>query len=144
MYNRRAFQKQWNQHQVNKFRACQGHPLKKAWKENLKSAFNNPPANVKELDDKYELHVFAPGFEKSDFKIALDEQTLNVSVDHKTETEETWKRKEYTPKGFVRKFALNEKIDTSSIEAKYENGVLVVSLPKKEGFETTRQEIAIA
>ena len=143
MCNRTAFHKHWNHHHADKFRRHGDHPLKKAWKENFKAAFNNPPANVRELDDQYELHLFAPGFEKSDFIIALTDQILSISVENKPDEQETWKRQEYIPKGFVRKFGLNEKIDTSTITAKYENGVLILSLLKMEGFETTRQEIEI-
>lgn len=144
MYNRRAFHKSWNHNKAERDRSCGGHPLKKAWKENLRAALSNPPANVKELDDRYELHLFAPGFEKSDFVIALTDQNLSISVEVKKDDEQNWKRKEHTLRGFVRQFALNDKIDKAAILAKYENGVLIISLPKLEGFETSRQEIAIA
>jgi HSP20 family protein len=144
MYNRRAFHKNWNHNNADKYRNCGGHPLKKAWKESFKAALNNPPANVKELDDRYELHLFAPGYEKSDFVIALKDKNLSISVENKKDTEQNWKRQEYTPKGFLRQFALNDKIDKAAILAKYENGVLIISLPKLEGHETSRQEIAIA
>ena len=138
MCNRRAFYK------ADHYRRHGGHPRKRAWKENFRKAFSKPPANVRELDDKFELYLFAPGFEKKDFLIALIDDTLSISVENKKEEQENWKRQEYQPKAFVRQFELNEKIDKSAIVAKYENGVLILSLPKLEGFETDRQEITIA
>ena len=139
----RAFHKHWNQHKNHHFSGYREHPRRKAWREHFRSSFNTPPANVQELDDKYELYLFAPGYQKSDFVIALIDQTLSISVKDKEEAEGTWKRKEFTPKGFVRKFELNEKIDKGSISAKYENGVLIITMAKLEGFETARQEIEI-
>jgi len=143
MCNKRAYQKQWNQHPFSKFQAYDRHSRKKAWKEQFKAALNSPPANVKEWDDKYELYLFAPGFEKSDFIIAITDQTLSISVERKTEDEENWMRQEYVPKKFVREFDLGEKIDVATITAKYENGVLILTLPKSAGFETKRQEIPV-
>ena len=143
MCNRREFYKHLSHNQADKFKRHSGSHRRHAWKENFKAAFNNPPANVLELDDKYELHLFAPGYVKSDFLIAVLDQALSISVKDKVEEEANWKRKEYSPKGFLRQFELNEKIDKSTILAKYENGVLILNLPKLEGFETARQEIEV-
>lgn len=145
MYNKREFHKHMNHHFVGKCKGFGEHPLKKAWKEHhSRSSFHNPPANVQELDDKYELHLYAPGYEKSDFLIALIDQNLSISVDKKQVDKGNWRRQEYIQRGFVRQFELNEKVEKSSIGAKYENGVLIISLPKGVGFETERQEIEIA
>lgn len=143
MYNKRAFYRQMNQHRSDNITSCNGHSRKKAWKEKFASSFNSPPVNVRELDDKYELHLFAPGLEKSDFIIATIDQTLSITVKEKTEDQGNWKRLEHISKGFVRQFALNEKVDKEGISAKYENGVLIISLPKLEGSETSRKEIEI-
>ncbi len=143
MCNRIAFQKHWNHPHANKFRRHGWNQRKRAWRENFSASFTAPPANVRELDDKFELSLFAPGFEKSDFLIALMDQTLSISVKDKEEEKESWKRQEYMPKGFVRQFELNEKIDKAAISAEYLNGVLILSLPKLEGFETERQEITV-
>lgn len=143
MYNKRAIYKQMAQHRSDNFSSCGGHRRKKAWKEKFAASFNTPPANVRELDDKYELHLFAPGLEKSDFIIALIDHVLSITVKEKTDDNGNWKRLEYSLNGFVRQFELSEKVDKTAIEAKYEKGVLIVSLAKLEGFETTRQEIEI-
>ena len=80
---------------------------------------------------------------KNDFKIGLTDDVLSISVEKKEETTENWKRQEYTPRGFVRQFELNDKINKEAIGGKYENGVLILTLPKLEGFETARHEIEI-
>ncbi len=144
MYNKREFQKHWGHQNANKCRGFNDHPFKKVWKSHMQQSLNNPPANVKELDDKYELHLYAPGYEKSDFSIALIDKNLSISVDTKNENQTNWKRQEFIPKGFTRQFELNEKIEKASINAQYKNGVLIISLPKSAGFETERQNIKIA
>jgi len=118
--------------------------MKKKWKEKMNAKFNRPPVNVRETDNSYELYLFAPGYEKSDFSIGVTDNILNISVaDKKQDSEGNWKRQEYTAQGFVRQFELNEKTDTASIAATYKNGVLILSLPKLEGFETTRKDIEV-
>ena len=117
---------------------------RKAWQDRMVKMNSTPQANVSESDDKYELHLYAPGYIKKDFTIALIDNKLTISVADKTLDESNWKRKEYSPNGFVRQFGLNEDINMEAIVAKYENGVLIVTLPKKEGFETKRQEIEVS
>ncbi len=109
------------------------------------------PVNIQETEHSYEVHVVAAGFKKEDFKISVDKNTLSISAEHKVETTEAgqpqpenkWLRKEYRMKSFKRSFTLNEKIDTGKIGAKYADGILVVSLPKKENSEPATQEIAV-
>lgn len=144
MYNKQAFHKPWNHHRSHRHQGCGSNSRRAAWKEQFRASFNQPPANVVEMDDKYELQIFAPGFEKADFIIALTDQNLTVSVEQKEEADTNFRRKEYTPSGFKRQFALNDIIDKEAIEANYEQGVLIVSLPKLDGFETDRHEIKVA
>ncbi len=140
----RAYYKHWKHHHGAKHGHHHGHPAKRFWKERFKAAFNYPPVNVQELDDQFVLYLYAPGYEKSDFLIATIDNTLSISVKEKQAEEQEWKRQEYFAKGFKRQFELNDKIDLKAISAKYENGVLIVTLPKLEGFETFRSEIQIA
>jgi HSP20 family protein len=109
----------------------------------MHGALNTPPVNVREEDGKYELHLFAAGYVKSDFSIALTDQMLKISAENKEISTDGWKRHEYTPTGFVRQFELNEKVDKTAIFATYENGVLILTLPKLEGFETERKDITV-
>ena len=104
------------------------------------------PVNVKELDKSYQLEVVAPGFEKADFKINLDQSTLTISADKKVEVKEGEAkniRHEYSFSSFKRSFTLDEKIDATNIEASYINGVLVLNLPKKEDVKASATEIRI-
>ncbi|MFB0908523.1 MAG: Hsp20/alpha crystallin family protein [Spirosomataceae bacterium] len=148
MCNKTAYSRNWNNHFANKLgshseRPFGEHPFKKMWKQNMHGALNTPPVNVRELDDKYELHLFAAGYVKSDFSIALMDQTLKISAETKEVSTDGWKRHEYAPQGFIRQFELNEKVDKTAISAAYENGVLILSLPKLEGFETERKDIVV-
>ena len=142
--NERSFQRQRGYHKAEKFKGYRPCAWKNTWKQNNLSGINNPPANVYEMDDKYELSLVAPGFQKDDFIIAIMDQILSITVSDVEEKNQNWKRREYAQKGFVRQFELTEKVDKTSITAKYENGVLVLNLPKTEGSETVRQKIAVA
>lgn len=118
----------------------------------LSSGFNNTvrkdsvPVNVKELDGSYQLEVIAPGFEKTDFKVNIDQNVLTVFVEKETEENaENVKqiRREYSFRSFKRSFTLDEQIDATKIEASYVNGVLVLNLPKKEAVKQSATEIVI-
>lgn len=105
------------------------------------------PVNIRETNEAYTLDVVAPGLEKGDFKINLDGQTLTISAEKKTEqNEESDKhiRREFSVRSFSRSFTVNENIDADKINAKYENGVLKVTLPKKEAKQETAKEITVA
>lgn len=105
-----------------------------------------PPVNIVENTTAYQLEVAIPGLEKSDFNIKLDSNILTISADQKQATKsETEKviRKEFSNKAFKRSFTLDEKIEATSIEAKYENGILKLTLPKKEVAKITTKEITI-
>ena len=85
--------------------------------------------------------------DKADFNVKLDGNILTIRAEKKQETkDETSKsiRKEFSYKSFKRSFTLDEKIDAASINAKYENGVLKVELPKKEETKAVAKEITIA
>jgi HSP20 family protein len=144
MYNKSAYKMHCNNHVADHYRGREGQSRRRDWKEKYRSMNTQAPVNVKELDDKYELYLFAPGYEKKDFLIALVDRNLSISVEDKKQEQDSWRRMEYRPKGFVRQFELNDKIDIDSIEATYTNGVLIVSLAKLEGFESSRQEIEIS
>ncbi|MFK7807841.1 MAG: Hsp20/alpha crystallin family protein [Saprospiraceae bacterium] len=103
---------------------------------------NTPPVNVRELDDKYELFVYAAGRTKEDFQIAVADGVLILKADaQKNDTD--WRRQEFAMEGFKRRFELPEGADVEQIEAKYENGVLLITLPKMEDFHTKRREVAV-
>ena len=95
-----------------------------------------PAVNVKEDKDGFDVEMSAPGFEKGDFKIELNNNLLTISSEKKlvNETKEgqQFTRREFSYQSFSRSFTLPETIEGEKIEAKYENGILSVSIPKKE------------
>jgi HSP20 family protein len=104
------------------------------------------PANIKETTDAFILDVIVPGMEKSDFKVNVEKNLLTVSAEKKSEVKnETEKmiRKEFSFRSFSRSFKLNDTIDTSNINAKYEQGILNITLPKKEEVKQSPTEINI-
>lgn len=104
----------------------------------------DPPVNIRETDKEYVLEIVAPGFQKEDFRIKLDNNTLTVSVEKKAEEKnENFIRKEYRYPSFGRSFAIDEKTDAEGIVAKYLNGVLTLNLPKKEAVKASTKEISI-
>lgn len=97
-----------------------------------------PAVNVEDSVEGFKLEVIAPGFEKGDFKLNLDRNQLTISVQKEQNSEQSEKgvkkytRQEYKFSSFKRTFGLPVSVDTEKIEASYENGVLLVTLPKKE------------
>ncbi|WP_136481563.1 Hsp20/alpha crystallin family protein [Cognatitamlana onchidii] len=94
-----------------------------------------PKVNIKETKNEYVIDIAVPGMNKSDFKIDLDNGVLSISAEQKDEqanTNENYTRKEFTYSSFKRTFTLADSIDESKISAKYKDGILGVTLPKKE------------
>ena len=118
--------------------------IKNEFNSNLRKG--SVPVNVKETEKSYQLEVVAPGFEKADFKINIDQHVLTIAAEKKTEVkEESLKniRSEYAYNAFKRSFTLDEKIDATNIDASYINGVLFLNLPKKEEVKASATEIII-
>jgi HSP20 family protein len=114
-------------------------------KSNLLGTF--PPVNIRETKDAYLLDMVAPGLEKSDFKVKLEGKTLFISAEKKEEKskeDEKHVRKEYTFRAFKRSFTVDDAIDTTKIDASYENGLLKLVLPKKEESIEQNKEISIS
>ena len=104
------------------------------------------PVNIKEVSSGYVVDVVAPGFEKTDFKVNLDNNVLTISAEKKSEEKnESDKqiRKEYTYRSFKRSFTIDDKIDATAIEASYVNGVLRLNLPKKAEVREAAKDITI-
>jgi len=105
-----------------------------------------PPVNIQENDAAYLLQLAIPGFEKTDFSIKQENNLLTISATKKDVVkDETVKmiRTEFTQKAFKRSFTIDEKIDSANIAAKYENGILLIELPKKEKEKVAAKEINI-
>jgi len=99
-------------------------------------SITHPSVNVIENETNFQMELAAPGLEKSDFNIHVENDNLVISVEKKSEKEETEKgkftRREFNFSAFKRSFHLDEKINREGISATYENGVLRITLPKKD------------
>lgn len=106
------------------------------------------PVNLRETDKTYELELVAPGLRKEDFKLNVSNDNLTVSFEHKEENEqekkdEGWLRKEFRMQSFSRSFHLDENVDANKITATYNNGILQLTLPKKENAQKISRTIEI-
>jgi HSP20 family protein len=101
--------------------------------------------NVYKTDNSYEMLVFAPGRIKENFSLGVKGNELTVSYAPPQDFPRfDWVQREYSRGGFVRTFTLDDSIDATKISAKYQDGVLHVSLPLIEGKESSNQEIPIS
>jgi len=95
-----------------------------------------PAVNVKEDNDKFQIEVAAPGMKKEDFKLKLENNVLTICSERKeekAEKAENYSRKEFSYQSFQRSFNLPEgHIQHENISAKYNDGILIVELPKRE------------
>jgi HSP20 family protein len=96
---------------------------------------NVPAVNISENKDHYTLSLAAPGLKKNDFKIDVDGNILTISSEKeesKEETEDKFTRREYSYSSFNRSFTLPDEVNMDKIDANYIDGVLKITLPKKE------------
>ena len=94
-----------------------------------------PAVNIIEADDHFDIQLATPGIKKSDFQIEVDEGVLIISsetVIQTNETETSFTRKEFGNHSFKRSFNIPDTIYVDKITAAYKEGILTVSLPKKE------------
>ncbi len=95
-----------------------------------------PAVNIKETPENFEVEMAAPGMSKSDFKVELDGNSLTISSEKKSDNEqheEKYARREFSYQSFSRTFQLSrDVVDAENIQARYENGVLFLVIPKKE------------
>jgi len=95
-----------------------------------------PSVNIKENTDTFEVEVAAPGFEKSDFNIELNNDILTISsekeISNEEKEDERITKQEFSYQSFTRSFTLPELVEDEKISAKYENGILSITIPKKE------------
>ena len=95
---------------------------------------NIPAVNVKENETNFQIEVAAPGLSKKDFEITVDKGILSISANKETESEEkqeNYTRKEFSYTSFNRSFSLPENTLEEAIEAKYEDGILILTVQKK-------------
>jgi HSP20 family protein len=123
-------------------------------KDFIPSVFGNewvhkiPAANVVEAKDNFRVEVAAPGMKKDDFKISVDGDLLTISTEKVNEVKdetEKFTRREFNHSKFTRTFTLPETVDAEKISAQYVDGLLNITLPKKEeSKEKGAKEIKIS
>ena len=96
---------------------------------------NMPAVNITEQKGEYLVSLAVPGMTKEDFKIDVDGNMLTISSEKeesKEEKDKTFTRKEYNYSSFRRSFTLPDEVNKEKIDARYEDGELKISLPRKE------------
>lgn len=125
-------------------------PRKNPWQETFDlfhddfEGKNFMNTDIAEVDGKYVMEVDLPGIDKKDIQIDYDNGYITIGVEHTDETSEerNYIRKERYYGSFQRSFYVGE-IDEDNIKAKYEDGILIVSLPKMEIEESAKRRIEI-
>jgi HSP20 family protein len=105
-----------------------------------------PAANIKEEETKYHVELSAPGYTKENIHVAVEDDTLTISGEVKVENEETkenYVKREFRTGSFKRSFNLNGMVDVDKIDAKYEDGILRIDLPKVENEVKKLKEIKV-
>lgn len=113
----------------------------------LGRVMNVPAVNITENKDEYVLSVAAPGKKKSDFRIDIDGNLLTISSEtreSKEEKDNKFTRTEYNYSSFSRSFTLPDEINREKIDARYEDGVLKITLPRNENErKSSAKQIAV-
>ncbi len=109
------------------------------WRQSNFSNSNTtvPTVNIRETNEAYQVEMAAPGMEKKDFKVELEGNLLTISSEKEYQPDETegskYSLKEFSYQSFQRSFSLpKDVVDADKISAIYQNGVLHLSIPKKE------------
>ena len=109
--------------------------------------YQTPAVNITEKGDAFHLELVAPGKEKKDFDVELEEDTLTISTNSDSgiaEDDTQFTRREFDYASFNRSFRIPETIDTKCIKANYKNGLLSIILPKrKEAIPEPKKQIEI-
>jgi len=101
----------------------------------LMRKMNGPALNIKEKAEEFEIELAAPGYNKKDFEVNIDDGCLNISATKSETTEEenqNYRRKEFSYNSFEKSLQLPDSVADDKIKAKYKNGILKFSLAKKE------------
>ncbi|WP_410221628.1 Hsp20/alpha crystallin family protein [Pedobacter sp.] len=106
-----------------------------------------PAVNIIEKETEYKIELAAPGLVKEDFKIELKENDLTIQVENKMEVndeQQGYTRKEFGYTSFTRSFLLPDHVNQDKINAEYVNGILTISIAKKEEAKLQHREIKIS
>lgn len=110
-------------------------PWREWFDEGWERVASMPSVNVSESENEYKISLAAPGLNKEDFKVNVEGGLITISAEkssEKEDKEDKYTRKEYNYTSFSRTFTLPENIKSEKIDARYEKGELMISLPKLE------------
>ena len=119
-----------------------GRPLGGFFSENGLTAY---PTDIADKGEYFLLQTDLPGFSKEEISLELQENLLTIRAEHSTDTKEeaaNFLRRERSHGAYRRSFRIDG-IDTEKIRAKYENGVLNVTLPKQEEQQPALRRLEI-
>lgn len=105
------------------------------WPGDLNRSSTLPRVNITETDEDFTVEMAAPGMKRDDFHVELDNDLLVISAEMNQENEEknsSYTRREFSYESFRRSFHLPNTVEGDKIKAKYEDGLLRLSIPKKE------------
>ena len=110
------------------------------------SGINLAPVNISETANGFNLEVSVPGINKEDIKVNVEKGLLTISYDKKEESkseESKTIRREFSHRSFKRSFTVADEINSDAIQAKYENGILKLFLPKKEQVKDNPKQVVV-
>jgi HSP20 family protein len=107
--------------------------------------FRKVPVNIEETETSFIIELFAPALLKENLKVVTKDDVLTISYQPKEEAESAKKysRREYSNGNFERAFALNGKVLSENISARYADGILKVTLPKNPETNTPEKDILV-
>ncbi|HEY1009912.1 MAG: Hsp20/alpha crystallin family protein [Daejeonella sp.] len=107
-----------------------------------------PAVNIGETESEFRIELAVPGLKKDDFKINVEKDQLSISADKKQEDQDNadtrkYNRREFNYNSFTRTFTLPESADQAKIQAEYTDGILFITVAKKEEAKIQVREIAV-
>ncbi|WP_372774126.1 Hsp20/alpha crystallin family protein [Mangrovibacterium sp.] len=105
-----------------------------------------PASNIYDLENSVRIEMQIPGFSKEQVKITLDNDLLIIRGEaaKAEESASNYSRIEFKTQGFEKKFKLNEDLDREKIQANFANGILILTLEKREEVKPVVRNIEIA
>ncbi len=116
-------------------------PLSKA-----KYKIMGPASNIKQTEKEMILDVMLPGLNKEDVKVSVKDSVLTVSCHKESDysiDNESYLRREFAMSSFSRSFKIPNEVDQNQISSKLENGILTITLPKKNQINNSEKQIDI-
>ncbi len=102
-----------------------------------------PATNILEDDKGFEIQLAVPGMKKEDFRMEMEDNVLSVFFEKNEEEKETtgteYLRREFEMEAFTRSFSIPKTVDAENIKAKYDNGILYISIPKMDKARLSKQ-----